>query len=912
MQAPLLPQSPFRFQVHRDLLCYISMKIEWTDEADERQRWSSWEDSLCSCHDATKFLPASSRDIHVSFKSQPGGNKVMKVDRHRSCKWVKGEEEVICFRTSTSADGQDSGIDARFEIAGPLLGCYVRKAWNARNGGFPESWERWDNFAAHHAELPPPRTLQLADEAAPPTAEGRRDADDAGHVATAVLRLRAACIALLESRATLRSQLEELDAKMTKQWKGVNSTNTASAGLAVASFALCTLAPPVGVALGVTSAATGMAGTARDVHGDRKKFGRFYQAVHDDTYEQLGYESIEAEFRSTCQMVLASTQKGAGGWGSAPRTVGALAACAQAANATSVAARYTVRVGRAVGWTRAGQGTAAAGRVLGGVGAGLAIGVAIHGWSTTKPTQKLIRAKLAEVERSVTYLNTFADQVTHVLRCPLCEEPLDFGNAAVPMYRCRQFHCFHAACVRKNAAAEELTDATASSYCPLCPGGASQSPDVWEVSGPSERLKAMLWLFGGPDREARLAVLTPQSLARGKELIKKFFAQRLALDRADHDDMPALVRSQILEPFHAAPPMLHRTRSRNLLQEDADTHEAWQEAIERAGSPLDLDVATLDRILPYRAGMPLKYRHNLWPAWLQVDDRRAEAAANGESFEAWATASLPQRIEDEIAADVHRTDMYLNPDDGPAKHAELRRLLTALSARSPSVGYAQGMNHLAAVVLKLGFSEEVGFWIVVAALEDLLPSVHAPDLRGLFRDTAVVDVLIGTYLPSHARALSDAGIETMWIVSHYFLTLGSRDAPLPITVRLWDLCFLHGPRALFAGILAHLELFFPIPSGDAEALDAQVLIPMYKEATALASSADCYLFTTRIADFLATRGEGISAELVEGLRTEMEEACADVSPVSARPATRTDEARPDSGSEAAVAEPSGPEDGVLC
>lgn len=42
--------------------------------------------------------------------------------------------------------------------------------------------------------------------------------------------------------------------------------------------------------------------------------------------------------------------------------------------------------------SRTGQGLSVAGKVLGGVGAGLAVGVAIYGWSSRKPNQKLVWA----------------------------------------------------------------------------------------------------------------------------------------------------------------------------------------------------------------------------------------------------------------------------------------------------------------------------------------------------------------------------------------------------------------------------------------------------------------------------------------------------------------------------------------
>ena len=77
-----------------------------------------------------------------------------------------------------------------------------------------------------------------------------------------------------------------------------------------------------------------------------------------------------------------------------------------------------------------GGASASVGRALGALGAGFAVGAAIHGWSTTKATQARVREKVEEVERSIAYLRVLTEQVDAALRCPLCGEPLEYGAAA--------------------------------------------------------------------------------------------------------------------------------------------------------------------------------------------------------------------------------------------------------------------------------------------------------------------------------------------------------------------------------------------------------------------------------------------------------------------------------------------------
>ena len=78
-------------------------------------------------------------------------------------------------------------------------------------------------------------------------------------------------------------------------------------------------------------------------------------------------------------------------------------------------------------------------------------------------------------------------------------------------------------------------------------------------------------------------------------------------------------------------------------------------------------------------------------------------------------------------------------------------------------------------------------------------------IGGLFRDVATADALLQTRAPAVAAKLAVAQCPLLWLTTDYFLTLHAREAPLQLLCRLWDQCFLHGPRAVFAGILALLS-----------------------------------------------------------------------------------------------------------
>merc|ERR1719487_2910850 len=94
---------------------------------------------------------------------------------------------------------------------------------------------------------------------------------------------------------------------------------------------------------------------------------------------------------------------------------------------------------------------------------------------------------------------------------------------------------------------------------------------------------------------------------------------------------------------------------------------------------------------------------------------------------------------------------------------------------------------MAAVFVALGFAEGACLALLLALLGDLLPGCHAKDLHGLFRDTAVADVLLHTFLPDTAAGVYLSEVQLLWLTTDFFLTLGAKDLPAPQLLRLWDL-----------------------------------------------------------------------------------------------------------------------------
>mmetsp|Transcript_67004 Transcript_67004/g.195917 ORF Transcript_67004/g.195917 Transcript_67004/m.195917 type:complete len:505 (+) Transcript_67004:73-1587(+) len=239
------------------------------------------------------------------------------------------------------------------------------------------------------------------------------------------------------------------------------------------------------------------------------------------------------------------------------------------------------------------------------------------------------------------------------------------------------------------------------------------------------------------------------------------------------------------EPEEDGPPALG-------LAEDAEMHEKWCDRL--AGRPAsELSLEELQPLV--NAGMPLKYRHVLWPQWLPEKD-----LGDIDELQSQAADAASKQVE----LDIPRTQpAWLGYEN---RHT-LRRVLNAYAARDPRTGYCQGMNFLAMVFIVLGFSEAVVFAGLCHLLEDVCPGYHNLGLEGYLRDTAVLGVLVHRKLPAVHQCLEAHDLQLNILALDHFVTLASRSWPLWTTVRLWDIILLEGSPAVFASFLAALELY---------------------------------------------------------------------------------------------------------
>ncbi|XP_042908161.1 TBC1 domain family member 30-like isoform X2 [Parasteatoda tepidariorum] len=220
-------------------------------------------------------------------------------------------------------------------------------------------------------------------------------------------------------------------------------------------------------------------------------------------------------------------------------------------------------------------------------------------------------------------------------------------------------------------------------------------------------------------------------------------------------------------------------------------------------------------------GIPPDFRRQLW---LSLAKRHLEGKS--ALLEKAFSVCLGEKCDPDeselgtqIIKDLHRTGC--SPFSGEVaqqNQTHLKRVLLAYAKWNPSVGYCQGFNMLAAIILEVvEWKEEDALLVMIFLIEEVLPeSYFANHLRGLSVDMAVFRDLLRLRLSSLSAHLDRLQSNTQdsctghiyeppltnVFTMQWFLTLFTTCLPKDTVLRVWDLIFLEGNEVLLRAALA--------------------------------------------------------------------------------------------------------------
>jgi hypothetical protein len=132
-----------------------------------------------------------------------------------------------------------------------------------------------------------------------------------------------------------------------------------------------------------------------------------------------------------------------------------------------------------------------------------------------------------------------------------------------------------------------------------------------------------------------------------------------------------------------------------------------------------------------------------------------------------------------------------------SEESDLLNVLMAISFVKPSIGYCQGMNFLAAVIVKVTSNPETAFWVLLGLIEKWsMENLYTPGVPDLALREYQLNHYFQNILPdlySHFRKL---GVTNAFFISRWFMTLFSTYLSIDEILPIWDCFFREGWKVI--------------------------------------------------------------------------------------------------------------------
>ncbi|CAJ1357357.1 unnamed protein product [Effrenium voratum] len=211
-----------------------------------------------------------------------------------------------------------------------------------------------------------------------------------------------------------------------------------------------------------------------------------------------------------------------------------------------------------------------------------------------------------------------------------------------------------------------------------------------------------------------------------------------------------------------------------------------------------------------RKGIPPEYRAEAWKAALHADAHAKPGLYQG-------LQSTENEFIHLIEIDIPRT-FPEEPSFTKAQQMSLFRILKAYANLCPDVGYCQGMNFVAGLLLLVAQgglfgervqpeTEEETFWMFFSLMEcGQLNGFYRRQFPLLKRYLWAFDELIATFLPELNEHFCKENLQHAVYLHQWFLTLFISSLPLPMVLVIWDAIICGGLQELLPISLSVLQL----------------------------------------------------------------------------------------------------------
>lgn len=129
-------------------------------------------------------------------------------------------------------------------------------------------------------------------------------------------------------------------------------------------------------------------------------------------------------------------------------------------------------------------------------------------------------------------------------------------------------------------------------------------------------------------------------------------------------------------------------------------------------------------------------------------------------------------------------------------------MLIAYSNHNKDIGYCQGLNYIAGLILLVTKNEEWTFWLLKVLVEKITSEYHTKTMTGLITDIAVLRELLMERVPEVCEHLERCGLPCAVITTKWFICMFAEVLPIETVLRIWDCLFHEGSKV---SVISHTQ-----------------------------------------------------------------------------------------------------------
>lgn len=264
-------------------------------------------------------------------------------------------------------------------------------------------------------------------------------------------------------------------------------------------------------------------------------------------------------------------------------------------------------------------------------------------------------------------------------------------------------------------------------------------------------------------------------------------------------------------------------------------------------------------------GVPLNLRRDVW---MKTSGMERIKEKNPSLFIDLLRSPHEADIVEIVKIDVPRTfpeNIYFEVHQN-----KLFNVLVAFAHHNPAIGYCQGLNFIAGLILIVTKDEEDTFWLLKHLVENVASLYHTNTMYvqvhpwtwtdealntfryGLQRDIHVLSELVRLREPLINEKVNELGIPWAVILTKWLICLYSEVLPTETVLRVWDVMFAEGFKIIFRCALAVIST---LKEDIMECMDISIVADLFRNLAKDPRFLDCHTFMQSMFKIKLSRAE---------------------------------------------------------